>query len=229
MTNDEKSAAASNLVFFVIRHSGFRHFPPVVLRASRHLVSLDLSSIDFHAQSRALGHGEQAVDRLQRLGQDVVADAAQSDRQRLEDRFARLPTGQVSQGQQVFHSPQAACFSCHSIGYRGGSVGPDLTNIGRIRSPRDLLEAILFPSASFVRSYEPVTVVTHDGRALSGLLESGAADEVVLRSNATQVHRLPNDDVAEIRLGGPSLMPAGMGELLTDQQLADLLAFLASQ
>ena len=46
--------------------------------------------------------------------------------------------------------------------YLGGHVGPDLTNIGQARTERDLLESIVYPSASFVRSYEPIIVVTTD-------------------------------------------------------------------
>ena len=78
------------------------------------------------------------------------------------------PAGDVRRGQLVFNSEKAACFTCHAIGYRGGNVGPDLTKIGQVRTERDLLEAILFPSASFVRSYEPVVVATTDGKVLNG-------------------------------------------------------------
>jgi hypothetical protein len=43
------------------------------------------------------------------------------------------------------------------MGYLGGKVGPDLTSVGQIRTERDLLEAVVYPSASFVRSYEQLT------------------------------------------------------------------------
>ncbi len=49
-------------------------------------------------------------------------------------------------------------------GTRAGNVGPDLSRIGKIRSERDLLESILFPSVSLVRSYEPILIVTHSAR-----------------------------------------------------------------
>ena len=58
--------------------------------------------------------------------------------------------------------------SCHRL--PGGNVGPDLTRIGSVRADRDLLEAIVFPSASFVRSFEPIAVATNDGKVFNGLL-----------------------------------------------------------
>ena len=108
----------------------------------------------------------------------------------------------------------------------GGKVGPDLTRIGQVRSERDLVEAIVFPSASFARGYEPVVVRLKSGQTHSGLLRSDTADEIVL-SGATSVDtRLTRKDVADVQPGTISLMPAGYGELLTRQELADLLAFL---
>ena len=47
---------------------------------------------------------------------------------------------------------KAACVACHTIGYVGGHVGPDLSRVGAIRQERDLVESILYPSASFVQS-----------------------------------------------------------------------------
>ena len=58
----------------------------------------------------------------------------------------------------MFNSAKTNCIACHKVGYVGGTAGPDLTRIGGVRSERDLLEAVLYPSASFVRSW---TVSTH--------------------------------------------------------------------
>lgn len=156
--------------------------------------------------------------------------AARADRARqLEDRLQRLPAGDIRRGQEVFHSVKAACFTCHAVGYRGGRVGPDLSQVGRIRSRRDLAESVLYPSASWVRSYEPMTVVLRDGRSVSGLLQGETAEQLVLVANASQVHRVARGEVEELRVGGPSVMPEGLGQVLSDQELADLLTFLESR
>ena len=116
--------------------------------------------------------------------------------------------------------------TCHAIGYVGGQLGPDMTKIGQVRAERDLLEAIVYPSASFVRSYEPVSVALKDGRVVSGLLRKDAADEVVVALAADREERIPRDQVDEIAPGTVSVMPAGLDRQLTSGELADLIAFL---
>jgi putative membrane-bound dehydrogenase-like protein len=180
------------------------------------------------------------VDRLKallaRYGPDVERQAqplyaklnvdADKQKTRLEQLLAAVSTGDVRRGQVVFHSEKAACFSCHAIGYRGGTVGPDLTRIGGIRSERDLMEAIVFPSASFVRSFEPITIATSDGKMTTGLLRGETAELLLLATGVNQEARIPRRDVEEIRPGTVSIMPAGLDQQLTPQELADLLAFL---
>ena len=109
-------------------------------------------------------------------------------------------------------------------------MGPDLTRIGRIRSERDLLEAIVYPSASFVRSYEPMVIVTTQGQIFSGVLRNSAEDEVLLGIDAEKEVRIAREDIEEMQPGKISTMPAALDKQLTIQQLSDLVAFLkASQ
>ena len=126
----------------------------------------------------------------------------------------------------VFNGAKGTCLSCHAIGYIGGKIGPDLTRIGQVRADRDLLEAVVFPNASFARGFEPVTVRLRSGALQSGVLRSDAPDEIVLSTVAGADIRIPRRDIAEVEPGTISLMPPGYGELLTRQELADLLAFL---
>ena len=180
------------------------------------------------------------VDLLQQLSanyspqlrQEFAALIAELDtdgpkqRTRLEALIKRLPPGDVVRGKAVFHSTKAACVSCHATGYVGGKVGPDLTAIGKIRTERDLLESITYPSASFVRGYEPLIVLTKDGKLHTGILRRDAADEIVLSVAADQEVRIVREQIEEVRPGKVSLMPAGMADLLSEKELADLIAFL---
>jgi putative membrane-bound dehydrogenase-like protein len=144
----------------------------------------------------------------------------------LEKLLAELKDGDVSRGRTVFNSQKAACFTCHAIGYLGGTVGPDLTRIAKIRTERDLLESIVFPSATFVRSYEPVVVVTKAGQVLNGVIRKDGAAEIVLATGINQEVRIAREDIDEMRPSQVSVMPAGYDQLLTRQELADLMAFL---
>jgi putative heme-binding domain-containing protein len=112
------------------------------------------------------------------------------------------------------------------MGYRGGTIGPDLTAIGQVRSERDLLEAIVFPNASFVRGYEPVVVTTLAGTEHAGVLTEEGLDALVILSAAGEQTRVPRERVASLQPASVSLMPTGYGDQLTRQELADLVAFL---
>ena len=121
---------------------------------------------------------------------------------------------------------KAACSACHAIGYQGGKVGPDLTRISEVRGERDLLEAIVYPSASFVRSYEPMIVATKDGEEHSGVLRREDANEILIATGPTTEMRIARADITEMRPGAVSVMPQGLDEQLSRAELADLLAFL---
>ena len=136
--------------------------------------------------------------------------------------------GDIKRGQLVFNSAKTNCATCHKIGYVGGSIGPDLTRIGSIRKDMDLLESIVLPSASFVRSYEPVQVVRLDGRVHNGVVKKDSPDEVVLAINATDEVRIPRADIDTFKPGAVSVMPAGLEKQISKQELSDLLAFLQS-
>ena len=162
---------------------------------------------------------------LNALTESLNADAAKQ-KAHLEAFLGSLKDGDVRRGQVVFNSEKTACSTCHAIGYLGGTLGPDLTRIGQVRTERDLLESVLYPSASFVRSYEPVIVTTKSGDEYSGVLRKDSADEVILGTGANLDVRVPRSDIAEMRAGAVSVMPQGLDQQITKQELADLIAFL---
>ena len=166
---------------------------------------------------------------VQKRGKELLALLqADTDKQRahLDELLASLQKGDVRRGQAIFNSQKAACSSCHAMGYLGGHVGPDLTSIGQVRTERDLLESIVYPSASFVRSYEPYLVRTKSDEDYNGVLRKDAPDEVVLATGPTTEVRLARSDIADMRPSTVSVMPAGLEQQLTKQELADLVAFL---
>ena len=146
----------------------------------------------------------------------------------LEKLLTTLPEGDVRRGHEVFMSKKAACNGCHKLGYGGGRLGPDLTSIGRVRNRRDLLEALVFPSSSIVRGYEPVSVELEDGRVISGIISSESADEIVLSPDAQKTFHLARTSIVAIQPSNVSPMPNGLATLLTAQEMADLLTFLQS-
>ena len=110
----------------------------------------------------------------------------------------------------------------------GGRIGPDLSKIGSIRSSRDLLEAVIFPSASIVRGYEPYVISTRDGRLHSGIIARETVEAIdLVTADRIETHTL-RSEVESIERSPVSIMPQGMDAQLNRQELADLIAFLRS-
>ena len=126
-------------------------------------------------------------------------------------------------------SEKSKCSSCHRIGDQGKRVGPDLTTIGANRSAADLLESLVFPSASIVRDYESYKVLTVDGRALTGLLVSESADAIEIQQASGEKVLLQHDDIERLEPNAVSIMPSGLDEALTETELLDVVMYLQTR
>jgi putative heme-binding domain-containing protein len=94
----------------------------------------------------------------------------------------------------------------------------------------DLLEAIVFPSASFVRSFETMQVNTDDGGVFAGIIRDQDAGQITLALSPEKSMRVPRGNIRHMEPMPVSLMPPGMDQVLTRKELADLIAYLeASQ
>lgn len=195
-----------------------------LLAALRTAASISSLRIDSLKQKLAK-YSATVQEGVDRLHAEVNVDAA-AQKQRLEELLPSVTQGDVRRGQAVFNSTKAACIACHRFGYLGGSVGPDLTRIGGIRNDRDLLESILYPSLSFVRSYEPVVIETVDGKIHNGLIRNETAAEITLATGVNQEVKLRREEIEELRPSTVSVMPAGLDKQLTATELADLVTFL---
>jgi putative membrane-bound dehydrogenase-like protein len=136
--------------------------------------------------------------------------------------------GDIGRGRRVFFGEKVACYHCHTIGNQGGHVGPDLTAVGAIRSGHDILEAIVFPSASFVPGFEIYNVETKTD-TYSGVRGEDAPDALTLVTGPNAEIRIPRKQIVSIKPSGVSLMPEGLDESITRPEFIDLLAFLQSQ
>jgi putative heme-binding domain-containing protein len=110
----------------------------------------------------------------------------------------------------------------------GGRIGPDLSTIGGIRSGQDLLEAIVFPSASFARGYEPYLVDMKDGKTHSGIIGRETPEAIYLITADRPEVRLPRQSIETLERGRVSIMPQGLDTQLSREELANLIAFLKS-
>ena len=182
------------------------------------LTSLRIDSL----RQRLSKYSPEVIQGIHKVESLVNVDAA-TQRARIEELLTHVKSGDVRRGQVVFNSTKAACLVCHKFGYGGGMTGPDLTRIGGIRrGARFLLESILYPSLSFVRSYEPVIIYTLDGKVVNGLIRNETADEMILATGPNKEERVRKADIDEKRSRAPCRScPRDWTKQLSQQDLLD--------
>lgn len=206
------------------------------------LAALLLLAIAFTtARHRAYGQAGAAADGSH-TGHGGHADASAeraSDRHPAVDAYdAQLVAalaaeaeqlGDAVRGAAVFASARSACLSCHRVGSRGGSVGPELTEIGSRRDLRHLVESVFWPRREIEPQYTLWRVLTVDGELLSGYKEeTPPGSPLRLRDGASgEVREIPLEDIEDASNGG-SLMPQGLAGAMSRQQQLDLFCFLCS-
>jgi putative membrane-bound dehydrogenase-like protein len=155
-----------------------------------------------------------------------LADRAK--REKLKSVLASLKSGNGSRGRALFYSNRSTCSLCHRVTGQGGLLGPDLSKIGSIRKKQDLLEAIIFPSSTVVNGYENYIIQTIQGNTHLGIIQHESPDSIYI-SNASGIKELVmRERIKSVTRSPISLMPEGFENLLTNQDLSDLIAFLES-
>ena len=125
-------------------------------------------------------------------------------------------------GKAVF---QQTCAACHTYAGEGGRVGPDLTGVNN--QPADaLLLHTLVPNYEVLPAYQAVSVETTDGRSISGWLSSETENSLTLRTAFGTEEALLRSNIAAISNSGLSLMPDGLEQTMTREDLAHLIAYL---
>ncbi|GIW96319.1 MAG: hypothetical protein KatS3mg110_4360 [Pirellulaceae bacterium] len=147
------------------------------------------------------------------------------DTTELEQRLARIDWNAADplRGQRIFMSK--GCGQCHSSRY---ALGPDLSGITRRFSRADLFRAIVFPSADVSPRYQTRVIETTDGRIVQGAVVYESVDGVTIVTPDQRTVRLEKADIARQENSPISLMPAGLLDGLSDQDWADLYAWLAT-
>lgn len=149
---------------------------------------------------------------------------------KMEDLLPSL--GQVT-ARRSFESGRAAfrdsgCIQCHRFASEGGSVGPDLSGIGRRLGARDLLESMLLPSKVIAADYATTEIEIRSGEAVVGRVEREDDRVVVLRplGSVDEPVTIQKGEVRRRTLSPVSNMPASMLNSLEEAQVLDLLAYL---
>lgn len=170
-------------------------------------------------------------EELRERGNLLLERLEQNEQQRLnrlDALLAKLTQGDAARGRTLFLSEKSKCSTCHRVNEEGGRVGPDLSTIGANRSSIDLLESIVFPSATLVRDYQSYQILTTEGQTLTGLIVRDTGDEVYIQQQMGEPIRMARKDIESLLPSTVSLMPNGLDQALTEAELLDVVAYLKS-
>ena len=135
--------------------------------------------------------------------------------------------GDSAAGEQLFWG-KGGCGQCHMVGSRGGRLGPDLTKIGRERSLAYLRRAIVSPDTDLTPGYGTATVVTRDGHTITGVERRFDDFSVELMDASEKLYSFHRNELTSAKLETRSLMPSTYGQLFSQTELDNLMAYLVS-
>ena len=132
--------------------------------------------------------------------------------------------GDPKRGQVV---TEQICIACHKIDKKGNDVGPNLATIQN-RTPADLMIHILDPNREVQANYTQYIVETNDGRAVSGFIVTESPTSITLKRTEGVQETLLRQNIKNITSNSLSLMPEGLEQIINQQQMSDMLAYLLS-
>ena len=136
--------------------------------------------------------------------------------------------GSVTNGARLFFSATVGCASCHQSKGQGIGFGPDLSEIGSKLGKDALYEAILDPSAGISFGYEVWQLTLKSGDEAYGMIVSDGADEVAVKAVGGIVTRYKRTDITKREQMKLSIMPSGLQQTMSTQELVDLIEYLSS-
>ena len=180
------------------------------------------TNIDKALSVRLMTQGDQKTKDKAR---SLLAEDGNEERQKIVQQYtaALELKGDVPQGKQVY---QQNCAQCHQIGGKMGTgFGPDLATI-RNRQPASILNDILNPAQSIADGYDLWTVTLQTDETAQGIVAAETPTAIAIRDAAGQEKTISRRDIKSLQPLGRSAMPAGLENVIDQQKMADLLAFI---
>jgi putative heme-binding domain-containing protein len=173
-------------------------------------------------RSRLTNHRNAAIQKRSRA---LFAPVDSGDRMQVYERLrggVMARSGNPANGERIFASH---CAACHAFEGAGGRLGPDLSGIRNQPADAILLHALV-PDYEITPGYQAYLVETRDGKTLVGRLESEAPNSLTLRDASSQPHVILRSQVVSMSAASSSLMPSELERGLSEQDFADLIAYL---
>ena len=168
-----------------------------------------------------------AVASSQLVRAQAPASPPVSREQLLETHMKDEKSGSAEAGRAVF---EKQCAGCHRFGAIGKDVGPDLTTLSSRFKRRDILESILWPSKIISDQYQSEMLELTDGTIVTGVLVRENATALLIRTgeNPDKPVVVTKARIANRAASAVSLMPEGLLDALSHDEIANLLAFVSA-
>ncbi len=143
---------------------------------------------------------------------------------------AEMKARDLERGRKLFGA--VGCYACHRFANEGGMTGPDITGAGGRYTPRDLIDNILNPSKEINEQFVPTVITKTDGTQIIGTIVNLGADSVRVNTDGSDPNQQVSVDRTEVTSIAPSkisLMPPGLLNILTRDEVLDLVAFVLSR
>lgn len=140
---------------------------------------------------------------------------------------AEMKNRNFENGRKMFGA--VGCFACHRFDNQGGMTGPDLSGAGGRYTPRDLLDQIINPSKEINEQFVPTVITSADGSQVTGTIVNLNNDIVKVNTDPTDPNQQVSIDrkrVTSIEPSKVSLMPPGLLNILTKDEVLDLVAYV---
>ncbi len=222
--NKDPKTASSILIPFLGKSNGTE-----VL--ARELDELDLPAGPAQVAAAALsrsGHTALKLSAVLNAAQGLQNTAPPYDAAYVQQLAAEVRAkGDPEKGREVFNLPQTTCVACHQVEGVGGILGPDLTTVGAGLPTDIIIDSVIWPKRQIKEGYVSVTVTTKDQQVFTGYEDRSADGVLYLRDAATQkTVPIKVSDIAKKEEIG-TIMPAGLTNSLSREQLRDLIAYMA--
>ncbi len=147
----------------------------------------------------------------------------------LEPMLAGVESGRsFDKGRAAYQAAQ--CYKCHRFAGEGGDTGPDITGVGNRFTPQYLLESLIVPSQAVSDQYQNTILQTDDGEVITGRIIEEDDNLVKIRTDpfALELTELPKAKIEVRQPSATSEMPQGLVNVLTKDEILDLIAYLRS-
>ncbi len=121
-----------------------------------------------------------------------------------------------------------SCIACHTYINGQSPKGPHLVDIGKRYKKAELVESLLKPSQKIAQGFDTYSFLTSEGLVLTGFVVSESAETLTIREANGLSKEIPQNDIEERIKRELSMMPQGIVNNLTPEELADLIAYLQS-